>query len=39
VTKLHINEAKIKAKIYADQDTNTRILGIGDKMLLRNETL
>jgi len=39
VTKSHINEAKIKAKIYADQDTNTRIFKIGDKVLLRNETL
>jgi len=39
VAKSHINEAKIKAKIYADQDTNTKTFKIGDKVLLQDETL
>jgi len=38
VAKSHINEAKIKAKIY-DQDITTRIFKIGNKVLLRDETL
>jgi len=39
VAKSHISTAKINAKIYADQDTNTRIFKIGDKVLLRDKTL
>jgi len=29
----------MKAKIYADQDTNTRTFKIGEKVLLKDETL
>jgi len=39
VAKSHINEAKIKAKKYADQDANIRTFKIGDKVLLKDETL
>jgi len=39
VAKSHISKAKIKAKIYADQDTNTKTFKIGDKVLLQDETL
>jgi len=39
VAKSHINEAKIKAKVNADQDTNTKTFKIGDKVLLQDETL
>jgi len=39
VAKSHISEAKIKAKIYADQDTNTKTFKIGDKVFLQDETL
>jgi len=39
VAKSHINEAKIKTKTYADQDTNTKTFKIGDKVLLQDETL
>jgi len=39
VAKSHINEAEIKTKIYADQDTNTKTFKIGDKVLLQDETL
>jgi len=37
VAKSHINEAKIKAKIYADK--NTKTFKIGDKVLLQDKTL
>jgi len=39
VAKSHINEAKIKAKIYANQDSNIKTFKIGDKVLLQDETL
>jgi len=39
VAKSRINEAKIKAKTYADQDTNIKTFKIGDKVLLQDETL
>jgi len=39
VAKSHINEAKIKDKTYADQDTNIKTFKIGDKVLLQHETL
>jgi len=39
VAKSHINEAKIKAKIYTDKDTNTKTFKIRDKVLLKDETL
>jgi len=39
VAKSHINKAKIKAKIYADRDSNTKTFKIEDKVLLQDETL
>jgi len=39
VVKSHINEVKIKAKIYADKDNNTKTFKIGDKVLLQDEML
>jgi len=39
VAKAHINEAKTKAKIYADQDANVRTFKVGDKVLLKDDTL
>jgi len=39
VTKSHTNESKIKAKIYADKDTNTKTFKKEDKVLLQDKTL
>jgi len=39
VTKSHINKTKLKAKIYADKDSNTKTFKIGNKVLLQDETL
>jgi len=34
LAKAHLNEAKIKAKMYADKDINLKTFKIGDKVLL-----
>jgi len=39
LAKAHLNEAKIKAKMYTDKDINLKTFKIGDKVLLQDETL
>jgi len=39
LAKAHSKEAKIKAKMYADKDVNSKTFKIGDKVLLQDETL
>jgi len=39
LAKAHLNEAKIKAKMYADKDINLKTFKIDDKVFLQDETL